>query len=1011
MFGPDSFSHRSLTTGEPLFQKEIRPLKYFMNLYQVISPVLIKKCIVTLFLVLSAIILFSGCTTGDDESFRNPSPESGVNCWWWWLNGNVDAEAITSDLEAMKEKGFQGAVIFDAGGHNQRGNRDVPAGPRFGSPEWTDLFVFALDEAERLGLEMSFNIQSGWNLGGPVVTPEHAAKYLTYSEKRISGGGEADVILAQPESAEGFYKDIAVLAVPLDAEKVSPEPVHYLEQKLSIHELGGSAPDCRFLLDNGAKDGREPDDEDTVFIVSHDDIADVSSSMDAAGRFRWDAPEGEWAILRFGYTCTGAEVSTSSDTWKGLVLDYLSTDAIDFYLEKVVEPILIASGHHVGAALKYMETDSWECGGMNWTDRFIDDFLELNGYDILPYLPAAAGYVVDDMASTHAFLADFRKTVGYDVAHNHYGRFSDYAHSHGMGILPESSGPHAGPFDGVRNYSFSDIVMSEFWAPSPHRPRDSDRFFLKQASSAAHIYGKKIVGAESFTTIGPHWNDEIWSSQKPAFDHEICAGLNRVYFHTFTCSPQEMGLPGQEYFAGTHINPRLTWWDAAGGFIDYMHRVQSVVQGAQFCGDVLYYYGDHIPVIYPYKHSDMAGCMPGFDYDVTCEDALLSLYADAFGNICTLSGMKYRVLVLPDHKVLSLAALEKVEELLRGGATVLGPKPECCVSLKGGAQARERFFSLADSIWGEAAGQGAKEYGEGTVVWGARAGEYLLSNGIRQDFSVAQDPGLENFDFIHYRSHGCDIYFISSFEDEERMVNCTFRVSGKAPELWDAMDGSIREAGEFSQENGCTTIPLRFEPCGSAIVVFDRKISADACGDGSRNYDDYSICKSLEGPWNVAFDPRRGGPESTVLDTLSDWTLSADEGIRYYSGPAVYSCSFDFDADTDGQRYFIALGSVKDAGMASVSVNGKKMGTVWTKPFRLEITGALRQGKNDISIEVINSWYNRVAGDQLNPDGTHFTSTNINLAVDYRGRPAATIELSPSGLLGPVDILKQMHKE
>ncbi|MBV5349546.1 glycoside hydrolase, partial [bacterium] len=341
------------------------------------------------------------------------------------------------------------------------------------------------------------------------------------------------------------------------------------------------------------------------------DILNLTSKMDNEGNLSWETPEGEWSILRIGYTCTDSHVSTSSGDWQGNVLDYMSKDAFAFYWDDVVEPIFKASGDHVGTTLKFMETDSWECGGMNWTDNFPQEFKSYRGYDILNFLPLAAGYVIDDLNTSNAFLSDFRKTLGDLVAYNHYAVFQQYAHKYNMGILPESAGPHAGPMDGIKNYRFNDIVMSEFWSPSPHRPLPENRFFLKQASSAAHIYGKKIVGAESFTTIGPHWNDELWHDQKSSFDHEICSGLNRTYFHTFTCSPPEAGLPGQEYFAGTHVNPQVTWWKQSGAFIDYMHRTQSVVQNGKFVADVLLYYGDHVPNVFPYKHADPAGVMPG----------------------------------------------------------------------------------------------------------------------------------------------------------------------------------------------------------------------------------------------------------------------------------------------------------------------------------------------------------------------------------------------------------------
>ena len=286
--------------------------------------------------------------------------------------------------------------------------------------------------------------------------------------------------------------------------------------------------------------------------------------------------------------------------------------------------------------------------------------------------------------------------------------------------------------------------MSEFWAPSPHRLQPPNRFFVKQASSVAHVYGKRIVGAESFTTIGPHWNDLIGSAQKSAFDHEICSGLNRVYFHTFTTSPASMGLPGQEYFAGTHVNPRVTWWGESAGFIDYMRRVQAVVQSGRFVADVLHYYGDHVPNIYPLKEADHPRALPGFDYDVADEQVLLMLRVDGEGRIVAPSGAKYRVLTLPSHRVLSLAAARKVKSLLNGGATVIGEKPERCVSLAGGAKAKAEFAGIADRL------------DKGRLVTGRTAREHLVATGVKPDFA-AEGP----MDYAHYSFADGDAYFCS----------------------------------------------------------------------------------------------------------------------------------------------------------------------------------------------------------------------------------------------------------
>ncbi len=435
-------------------------------------------------------------------NFKNPDSTSGPRCWWWWLNSNVTKEAITRDLEAMHDKGFSGAMIFDAGTETWWGPDDNPPnGPMFSSPEWTELYLHALNEANRLGLELGLSIQSGWNLGGPFVTLDDKAKQITYSEISLDGARIIKQKLPVPESNYDYYRDICVLAYPY-TERVR-EPISHLTAKSGARELGGSAPDCRFLLDDHpAQEG----EEDALL----EDMLDITDKISEDGTLTWTAPAGKWTILRIGYTPTQAHVATSSDNWKGHVLDYLSKDAFDRYWYKTIDPLLKKAGPMAGTVLKQLETDSWECGGMNWSVDFAKDFKDYNGYDIIKYLPVVAGKIIENREVSNAFLADLRKTIAHCVSENHYKTFAEHAAQYNLGIQPECSGPHAAPIDGITNYSHSDIVMSEFWSPSPHRPTPDSRFFVKQASSAAHIYGKQFVGAESFTTIKkPHWADKI----------------------------------------------------------------------------------------------------------------------------------------------------------------------------------------------------------------------------------------------------------------------------------------------------------------------------------------------------------------------------------------------------------------------------------------------------------------------------------------------------------------------
>ncbi len=927
-----------------------------------------------------------------ERDFRTPPREAGVRCWWWWLNSNVTKEAITRDLEAMHDKGFSGAMIFDAGTELRWGpDRNVPNGPQFAGPEWTELYLHALKEARRLSLQLGLSIQSGWNLGGPFVTLDDKAKQITWSEVQLDGPARIDRKLPIPKPNYDYYRDICALAYPQKEPPVKPrKPISDLTAKSGARELGGSAPDCRFLLnDHPAVEG----EEDTLL----EDIIDITDGLSQDATLKWQIPAGKWTILRIGYIPTRAHVATSSDNWKGHVIDYLSSEVFDRYWYRVVDPLLQQAGPLAGTVLTQLETDSWECGGMNWSPGFAADFERYCGYDIMKYLPVVAGKIVENRQVSNAFLADLRKTIAHCVSENHYRRFAEHAARYKMGIQPECSGPHAAPLDGITNYKHSDIVMSEFWIPCPHRPRPENRFYIKQASSAAHIYGRRIVGAESFTSLrNPHWAVTPWRDMKPAMDFEYCEGLNMIFFHTFTCSPEEMGIPGQEYFAGTHVNPQVTWWDLSQPFMDYMNRIQAIVQRGTFVADVLYYYGDHVPNIAVHKGFNRPGALPGYDFDVTNEEILLRLKV-VDGRVVVPSGLAYRMLVLPDHKVLSLAVLEKVRTLLEQGATVLGPKPERLVSLVGGKSAQKRFHRLADTLWGDdPETTGRKAIGKGRLVWGQTSRAFLQQDGIAPDFEVLDTRRQLDYQYIHFIVEDADVYFVCNQTDQPKSVDCAFRVCEKQPELWNPVSGHIATAKAFRQTSGRTIVPIEFDPYGSWLVVFRNPIAATRHGSESSNSAVLHVVKEIQGPWQVGFDPAWGGPAATEFTTLIDWTQHADQGIKYYSGKATYSTTFNLTPARD-KRYWLQLNEVADVGIAAVTLNGRAIGITWTKPFRVDITKALEAGRNRLEITVANSWQNRLIGDRGKPQDDRYTKTNIKIRDDWT--------LKRSGLLGPVEIM------
>jgi hypothetical protein len=936
-----------------------------------------------------------------EAGFRQPPQRAGVRSYWWWLNGNVTKEAITRDLEQMKAKGFSGALLFDAGGAEQRGNRQVPAGPTFGSEAWLELFAHTVTEAQRLGLELSVSIQSGWNVGGPMITEEMAAKTLTWSEVRIEGPRPIKQTLPVPKHKGDYYRDIAVLALPVkpmpnvgatNAPAAGRRPIRDLDKKAVFDEIGWAAPDCRFLLEDvEAVEGEED--------ARLSEIMNLSGTMDSDGILTWDVPEGVWTVLRFGYTLNGAHVSTSSAGWEGRVIDYMDPEALNTYWKAVIEPMLVKAGPAAGKTLKYLQSDSWECGGANWTKAFAQEFEKRRGYNPIAYLPVIAGKIIESRDVSNGFLADFRKTVGDCVAENHYGVLAELAAAHGMGIHPESGGPHAGPFDAIKCLGQGAFAMGEFWVPSPHRSKLVERFYVKQTSSTAHIYGQPYAAAEAFTSIGPHWEDVLWSSHKPTFDHEFCAGLTLCFMHTFTCSPESMGVPGQEYFAGTHFNPQVTWWEYADGFLDYLHRCQFVAQQGRFVADVLYYQGDHVPNLVQLKEADPAGAMPGYDYDVTDEEILLNAAGVQDGRIVLKSGQTYRLLVLPSHKVLSLAAMEKIKTLVEEGATVLGPRPVKTVSLAGYPEGRGRFEQLRDQVWGEVdSPAGQHTLGKGKVIWGKTARQTLSDEGVSTDFEMAQGNWQKSMDYVHYSFADAEVYYVCNQTDKELSGVGLFRVSGRRPQLWNPLNGDIRDAKAFTQGKGQTEVPLEFGPYGSWFVVFREPISVEAKGSGTRNTPEVLPLMTIEGAWQVCFDPKWGGPEKVQFDKLISWTDHTDPGIRFYSGKAIYQKSFDLNGPVEsGGRCWLDLGMVKDTGIASVRLNGRELGVLWTKPFRVEVTGLLKPEGNRLEVSVVNSWRNRLVCDRDLPEMQRLTRTNITIRPEWK--------ILESGLLGPVSIL------
>lgn len=995
----------------------------------------------------------SGDATKDmlREGFASPPTDAKLRCYWWWLNGNTTADAITRDLEGMKSHGYAGAILVDADGSGQQGNKEVRTGPAIGSPAWMALFVHALKVAQSLGLEISLNITSRGDvgiIGGPTVTPADAMKLLTYSRAVVEGGGEKTLALASPRTENGFYRPIATLAYPLrhgaplaGTEGSGRKAIFNLRAKTASSETGFSMPASNRVLRNAPSVAGEQD-------ADLSQVIDLSSHVKADGVLHWMFPSGTWEVLRIGYTDTSKHLTDYAGAPLGLPLDAMNAHAFDDYWNQAVMPLLRAARPYIGTSLRYLVTDSWEAGGTNWTDGFREEFRRRRGYDPVPYLPIVAGRILESREISNRFLFDLRRTVADLIAENYYDRFAEYARRNGLGTHPEAGGPHGAPIDALRNFRSTSFPQSEFWAVSgTHRVTDQERFFVKEASSAAHIYGKQFVAAEGLTSMAlAAWSESPGRNLQPSFDYALTEGLNRLFWHEFTSSPAEYGKPGQEYFAGTHLNPNVTWWSQAGPLLLAFNRAQFLLQQGRSVSDLLYFYGEQIPGMVRVKNDDPAHVLPGYDYDVVDEDALLRRMQFSAGGLRTPEGLHYRALALPDSRSLSYSALQWIARFVQQGGVVIGLKPLGPLGLIP-PQEQAEYTRLADAVWkGCDAGASESHYGHGRVACTTDARAALAAMGVAPDFDYklhsdhrAGDTSPA-FDYVHRQTTDAEIYFVRNALDRPVQATLSLRVRGRAPELWTPDDGSTTTALVYREtKDGRTEIPLTFPAQESVFLIFRRSPTlhlTDISRDGSEIYPSIrqgigvfasggTAFSALEqgayvatdsngrntsfvvrdgdkeaatfGAWTLSFPDGWGAPSSIPLPRFESWTESTDPGIRYFSGTATYRATLHLSAAllSPSRHIWLNLGRVRE--IATVAVNGIPVQTLWRSPFVARIDRQLHAGDNTVEIQVTNLWPNRLIGDLQPSAKAHYTETNVH--AYSKDSP-----LLPSGLLDPVVI-------
>ena len=904
--------------------------------------------------------------------FRNPPMEARPGAFWDWLNGNFDLAQITRELEEMKAKGMSGVEIWDIGVISPNPEAPVPAGPAFLGPESLKAINHAIEQADRLGLHLGIVASSSWNAGGSWVQPRDAMKGLYQSEITATGPSKLSQVLPfpacnAPKGADGlplYHKEIAVLAFPQTTNNVI---------------------------------------RDTAAVI------DLSDKMNRDGLLTWDVPPGPWVIARFITSNTGQKLMVPSPNSNGLLIDHLDGTAARNHFQYIIDQILKTRPSL--DALRYMEVDSVEVDDQtDWTDSFVAEFRRRRGYDPIPYLPALKGRSFADPEVTSRFLHDYRKTVSDLWIDGHYRASSEFLNTYGMQLVAEAGHggyPRAEPLEAC---GASDIPRGEFW-------NGAQFWVVKEASSAAHIYGRQIVDAESFTGWR-HWQDGPLEYKRLA-DTAFCDGLNRMTFHTFAHTPPAGGVPGPMYHAGEHFNVNSTWWPQAGPMLSYFSRCCYLLQQGLPVADVCFYYGDDQPNLVATrrigpdsKRLDGATCAhcgrtnpapanalgTGYDYDVIDSQVIQNRLEFKEGRLVLPHGVNYAVIVLPERTDIPLAALEKLEKLVRDGATLLGPKPSRDTTLADYPRCDEQVKTIAERMWGPGKGGEAPErsYGKGRIVSDRnRVRDILQQQGIGPDFSYSSPGKPADLDYIHRRTLDADIYFVSNTQMEEAEADCTFRVPPRLPKLWYPDTGDIKPCTDYARVAGGMKLKLRLAPAGSVFVVFSGPAPEAAALPVAK--EDGKPCETYEitGPWEVRFPPNLGAPPSRIFDELVSWTTVPDDGIKYFSGTATYGKEFEVPASmlADGRRLELDLGQLRN--VADVTLNGKPLGILWKPPYACDVTGLIRSGKNELKIEITNLWANRLVGDAKLPKEKRVTRVTQKVPI---GGP------HDSGLFGPVQL-------
>lgn len=719
--------------------------------------------------------------------------------------------------------------------------------------------------------------------------------------------------------------------------------------------------------------------------IDGEQVIDISDKMDSNGQISWDVPEGEWTVMRFGMTPTGTTNSPSAPQGKGYEIDKASSKIARFHYDKYVGELMRRVPKENRNAFKYAIADSYEQGSQNWTDGFEQKFEAGFGYSPKEYLPVFAGRVVNSIEESNRFLWDLRRAIADAVAYEYVGGLREISNENNLKLWLENYGHWGFPSEFLMYGGQSDLVSGEFWNEGSLGDIE-----CKSASSAAHIYGKPVTSAEAFTA------SEKAFLRHPALlkkrgDWSYTEGINHFVLHVYIHQPDDKRMPGVNKWFGTEFNRHNTWFKQSKTWIEYLRRCQHLLQQGKYVADVCYFIGEDAPMMTGARNPELPD---GYSYDYINAEVILTRLSVKDGKFVLPDGTSYSVMVLPPMNTMRPELLVKIESLVAQGGVIFGQAPEKSPSLENYPECDRQVKELAEKLWaaGKENGSAIKKYGNGYVVDELDLKTTLETLGVTKDVIIDSDQPVL---WTHRSMSGMEIYFLTNQSEDEISITPSFRVAGMKPQLWDAVTGEIRFLNEYTEQDGRITVPIKMFANQSWFIVFTNNTENVAKAYGM-NFPELKQIQTIDSWWTVDFQNKTIGPGAPVkFESLSDWSLSDNEKIRYYSGTAIYETSFELSNIPESEELFINLGDV--SVMARVKLNDVDIGGTWMAPYRLKATKYLIIGTNKIEIEVVNLWRNHLIKDKKLAEEDRYTWLLIDDIKEGE-------ELQPSGLIGPVCI-------